>query len=179
MIASVLGPQGTKRPLEIGERWAYRERARDLGEPMIQAEVVQFPPPRTKSVRIRYIDGPFPDLMEWVPRLRLLVPWDEAADLLRDENRLASVRAAARRPADPRELEAANEVVYAHLCSALQTALVGGKHAYFPVPEKFAKFAKLAKFARFAIFDTFDPFRCHSPVGLKAISRYRCVGATA
>jgi len=72
----------------VGQRFAYRKRARALGEPVQPVEVIKEGPPRSRKVRIRYLDGEYEGLEEWVPKTRLLVPWDEAQAFCEDERRL-------------------------------------------------------------------------------------------
>ena len=62
----------------IGRSFAYRERAKALGEPVQPVEVVKEGPSRFQKVRIRYLDGELEGLEEWVPKLRLLVPWEDS-----------------------------------------------------------------------------------------------------
>lgn len=81
--------------MEIGETWAYRERAHTPGWPVLPVEILQFGPPRSKKVRVRYLTGEYPGLDQWVPQVRLRVPWDEAEAWLRDEQLYAAARAAA------------------------------------------------------------------------------------
>ncbi|MGC4107025.1 MAG: hypothetical protein QM753_11865 [Thermomicrobiales bacterium] len=74
-----------KRQPEIGEQWAYRVK-RTLGEPAQRVEVVQFGPPSSKNkMRIRFLDGDFAGLDEWVPKTRLILPWEEHDAWWQDE----------------------------------------------------------------------------------------------
>jgi polyhydroxyalkanoate synthesis regulator phasin len=50
-------------------------------------EVVRKGPPRSNKVRVRWLDGEYEGLEEWVPQLRLVAPWEEAKALLEDERR--------------------------------------------------------------------------------------------
>lgn len=54
---------------------------------MRPVEVVRKGPPRSNKVRIRWLDGEYEGLEEWVPQLRLVAPWEEAEALLEDERR--------------------------------------------------------------------------------------------
>ncbi len=79
---------------EVGNRFAYRERAHTPGEPVRPVEMVKEGPPRSQKVRIRWLSGEYEGLEEWVPKVRLIAPWDEAEALLEDERRmLAAVEA--------------------------------------------------------------------------------------
>jgi hypothetical protein len=51
-------------------------------------ELVKEGPPRSQKVKVRWLDGDYEDLEEWVPRVRLVVPWDEKEALLEDERRM-------------------------------------------------------------------------------------------
>jgi hypothetical protein len=77
----------------VGEHWGYREKARTLGQPLRPVEVLQLGPPRSRKVRVRWLDGEYEGLDQWVPGVRLVVPWEEAADLVRDEDQLLGLRA--------------------------------------------------------------------------------------
>jgi hypothetical protein len=72
---------------DVGRRFAYRERAFTPGEPVRPVEMVRKGPPRSNKVRIRWLEGEYEGLEEWVPQLRLVAPWDEADALLEDERR--------------------------------------------------------------------------------------------
>jgi hypothetical protein len=39
-------------------------------------------------VKVRWLDGEYEGFEEWVPRVRLVVPWDEKEALLEDERRM-------------------------------------------------------------------------------------------
>ena len=71
----------------VGQRFAYRERARTPGDPVRPVEVVKEGPSRSQKVKVRRLDGEYEGLEEWVPEVRLVVPWDEAEALLEDERR--------------------------------------------------------------------------------------------
>ena len=42
-------------------------------------------PPRSNKVKVRRLDGEYEGLEEWVPKVRLVVPWEEVEALLEDE----------------------------------------------------------------------------------------------
>src|SRR5581483_4391071 len=71
--------------------WAYRERAYDIDCPIRKAELLQFSPKQRMKVRVRWLDGEFTGLDEWVPRVRLRFPWDERDEWLREERALDAV----------------------------------------------------------------------------------------
>lgn len=73
---------------DVGRRFAYRERARSPGEPVRPVEVVKEGPPRSNKVKVRRLDGEYEGLEEWIPKVRLVVPWEEAEALLEDERRM-------------------------------------------------------------------------------------------
>lgn len=78
----------------VGKRFAYRKQVRAFGKPVQPVEVVREGPPRSARVRIRYLDGEYEGLEEWVPKARLLVPWDEAKEFCEDERRLLAAQGA-------------------------------------------------------------------------------------
>lgn len=100
--------------MNVGERWAYREKAHTHGHPVLQVEILQFGPPRRHKVRVRFIDGEYPGLDMWVPQVRLRVPWSEAEALLRDERSLIAAWEASDISRESLEYRAASEVFYAY-----------------------------------------------------------------
>jgi hypothetical protein len=52
----------------IGQRFAYRERMRAYGEPMRPVEMTNERLPRSNKVRVRWLDGEYEGLEEWVPK---------------------------------------------------------------------------------------------------------------
>jgi hypothetical protein len=73
---------------DAGRRFAYRERARSPGEPVRPVEGVKEGPPRSNKVKVRRLDGEYEGLEEWVPKVRLVAPWEEVEALLKDESRM-------------------------------------------------------------------------------------------
>ncbi len=95
----------------VGRRFAYRERVRGYGEPVRPVEVTREGPPRSNKVRVRWGDGEYEGLEEWVPKIRLLAPWEEAGALLEDERRmLRAVEASEEEAIDEVKREAVGEV---------------------------------------------------------------------
>jgi hypothetical protein len=72
----------------VGKLFAYREHVRAYGEPVRPVEVTREGPPRSNKARVRWLDGEFEGLEEWVLKIRLLAPWEEAEALLEDERRM-------------------------------------------------------------------------------------------
>ena len=66
-----------------GARFACRSPAKAFGEPVREVEVVRRGPHRSISVRVRWLDGEYAGLEEWVPTLRLLAPSEEVDGFLR------------------------------------------------------------------------------------------------
>lgn len=73
---------------EEGQRFAYRERAHTTGDPVRPVELVKEGPPRSQKVKVRWLDGEYEGLGEWVPKVRIVFPWDEKEALLDDERRM-------------------------------------------------------------------------------------------
>jgi hypothetical protein len=95
----------------VGKRFAYRDRIRAYGEPVRPVEVTREGPPRSNKARVRWLDGEYEGLEEWVPKIRLLAPWDEAEALLEDERRmLAAVEASGEDARDEVTWDAADKV---------------------------------------------------------------------
>jgi len=96
---------------DVGKRFTYRERAFTPREPVRPVEVVRKGPPRSNKVRVRWLDGEYEGLEEWVPQLRLVAPWEEAEGFLEDERRmLAAVEVSKYDASDKVTWEAADEV---------------------------------------------------------------------
>src|SRR5215208_4610154 len=66
---------------------------------------------RCQKAKVRWLDGEYEGLEEWVPKIRLLEPWEEAEALLEDERRmLAAVAASEEDGSDEVEWEAVEKV---------------------------------------------------------------------
>jgi hypothetical protein len=97
-------------PYEVGEQWAYRERPRTMGGPVTSVEVLQHGPPRSRKVRVRWLDGEFAGLDEWVSGARLIARWDGIEPLLEDERCDLELEAAQPDPFDQNVAAAIQEV---------------------------------------------------------------------
>jgi len=84
--------------MQVGEKWAYREKAYTPGWPVQAVEILQFGPPRSKKVRIKFVDGKYPGLDQWVPQVRLRVLWDDVDAWLRDERLFSEACQASQEP---------------------------------------------------------------------------------
>lgn len=73
---------------DVGRHFAYRERARSPGEPVRPVEVVKEGPSRSNKAKVRWLNGEYEGLEEWIPKVRLVAPWEEAEALLEDERRM-------------------------------------------------------------------------------------------
>lgn len=100
--------------MQISDVWAYRERISDMSCPLIPAEIVQFGPPRSHKVRVRWQGGDYPGLDAWVPKVRLAVPWAEVEAWLRDERLYNVAREKSMDAVDSIEHKAALMVVLVH-----------------------------------------------------------------
>lgn len=100
--------------IDVGEFWSYRERAHDLDCPVVKAEIVQLGPQRANKVRVRMHGGEYPGLDFWVPKVRLMVPWDETEAWLRDERALEEASQASRGASETLECQAADIVFAAY-----------------------------------------------------------------
>jgi hypothetical protein len=94
----------------VGNRFAYRERVRAYGEPVRPVEVTREGPPRSNKARVRWLDGEYEGLEEWVPKIRLLAPWKEAEDFLEDERRMLAAVEVSEDACDEVTWKAADEV---------------------------------------------------------------------
>src|SRR3990172_7966208 len=100
--------------MQIGDVWAYRERISDMSCPLIPAEIVQFGPPKSHKVRVRWQGGDYPGLDAWVPKVRLPVPWADAEAWLRDERLYDAACTASSGAVDTIEHKAALVAVVVH-----------------------------------------------------------------
>jgi hypothetical protein len=50
--------------------------------------VVKEGSPRPQKVQIRWLDGEYEGMEEWVPQIQLVAPWEQAEALLEDERRM-------------------------------------------------------------------------------------------
>lgn len=101
---------GVRKMSTIGRRFAYRERVREYGQEIRPVEVTKEGPPSSNKARVRWLDGEYEGLEEWVPKVRLLAPWGEAEALLEDERRLLAALEASRDAYDEAICEAASEI---------------------------------------------------------------------
>jgi hypothetical protein len=78
---------------EVGDRCGYRAKKT---ESLVEVELLKIGQaqrnPQTLRVFIRWIDDEFEGHEQWVPALRLKVPWTDAAALMERERRWASLR---------------------------------------------------------------------------------------
>ncbi len=98
--------------MQIGDIWAYREKAHTEGHPVLPAEILQFGPPR--SNKVRFLGGEYPGLDAWVPKMRLRVPWGRAEAWLRDERLLRAARELSLDALGTAGHEAARTALYAY-----------------------------------------------------------------
>lgn len=70
---------------EVGKQYAYREPPFRLGDRGRPAEVTRLGPPKSQKVRVRWLDGEYEGLEEWVLQRRLAATLDEIDALVADE----------------------------------------------------------------------------------------------
>lgn len=81
-----------ERPMEVGQRWAYRARRAD---PLVAVEVVRIGSKRPARVLVHFVADAFEGREEWVPPARLKVPWSEVAVFVAWQARWEAVAGAA------------------------------------------------------------------------------------
>jgi hypothetical protein len=101
-----------KKDFVAGRRFAYRERARSSGTPVRPVEFVKNGPPLSNKAQIRWLDGEYEGLEEWIPAVRLVVPWEEAEAFLQDERREMEALEASEGALSRAEWEAVVEVIF-------------------------------------------------------------------
>lgn len=78
----------------VGQKWGYRAPPVRWGDALRPVEIVKEGPARSNKVRIRWLDGEYEGLEQWVLKRRLEVRWDEADEFLDEERRtLAAIQA--------------------------------------------------------------------------------------
>jgi len=113
----------------VGRRFAYRERVRAYGEAVRPVEMTKEGPPRSQKARVRWLDGEYEGLEEWVPKIRLLAPWEEAEALLEGERRMLEAVEVSEEAADEVTWEAASEVfgILSRLSDPSEEVILGYK----------------------------------------------------
>ena len=74
--------------MEEGRYFVYREKAHTPGDSVRPCELVKEGPPRSQKTKVRWLDGEYEGFEEWVPKVRLVVLWEEKEALPEDERRM-------------------------------------------------------------------------------------------
>lgn len=164
----------------VGKRFAYRERARTLGEALHPVEVVKEGPPRSNRVRIRWLDGEYEGLEVWVPKVRLIVTWEERERFLDDERRLIAAIDACGDIADTTGWEGVQEVYFALPGDAdISLGATGVEHSLLvindferAIPQLGLRSADLLAEPH-AYVDRFGTYRAPFPVAAR-VARFCC-----
>jgi|HubBroStandDraft_1064217.scaffolds.fasta_scaffold91012_2 hypothetical protein len=93
--------------VQVGEEWAYREKARN---PAVRVEVVRVGTSRPPRVRVRFLGEEFEGREDWIPPNRLKVLWSDATAWQARENRWDAVREASNHVEDTPEYWAVSAV---------------------------------------------------------------------
>ena len=104
-----------KDEFRAGELWAYRKNT-SLGHPAERVELLLLAPRgRPRKVKVRYVEGEFEGLEEFVPAPQLRCPWHEWKKVERDERREAGLMdsVSVHDPLERVVVDAANEVLHA------------------------------------------------------------------
>ena len=113
--------------LTVGKLYAFREK-RQPGVPFLKVKLLAKVG-RGGKVQVRFEDGPFPGLEEYVHTRQLVVPWGERQAFIRDEERLEQIKKAAAAYGD----KARNDAVEAILESTGESsAWLSGKGLSMP-----------------------------------------------
>lgn len=75
--------------LTVGEQWAYRAKRT---EPLACVEVMRLGTGRPQRVQIKFVNDEFEGREEWVPPVRLKVPWVDADSWRENEKRWEDLR---------------------------------------------------------------------------------------
>lgn len=99
--------------IEVGKRYGYRKQRYAIGQPLRPVLVTKLGPPKSNKYRVRWLDGEYEGLEEWVRRETLLCPWEEAVPFVEDEVRLARAVDASLRAYETEEWQTVREVFWA------------------------------------------------------------------
>ena len=74
--SSDLGDVSMSNHVTTGSLWAYRV-GKTIGVSGVPVEDLQLGPETSKhKIRVKYLRGEYSGLDEWVPKSRLIVPWE-------------------------------------------------------------------------------------------------------
>ncbi|MDE0572168.1 hypothetical protein ON058_01920 [Demequina sp. B12] len=100
-----------KDELVAGHLYAYRPKEANDGRTFLK--VKHLGPARARQCRVRYMDGEWEGLEEWVPTRQVACAWGERKALLRDEERAARLADVSASIWDPVTEEAISSVMTA------------------------------------------------------------------
>jgi hypothetical protein len=94
--------------LTVGQEWAYRANAK---QPLARVRVTKLGTRKPERAKVFFVDDHFEGREEWVPPLRLRVPWEQAGQWQAREDKFAAVEAASSSSYDTPEYWAASRVL--------------------------------------------------------------------
>ncbi len=97
----------------VGEQYGYREHAHTYGDPISRVDAVKLGPSKSRPVKVLWVDSENEGLEKWIPRIRLIVPWDKVEAFLHDKRRLLAAWGASGEVRETNEWEAVEEVLFA------------------------------------------------------------------
>lgn len=98
--------------VEPGKHYGYRKQRYAIGKPLRPVLVTKLGPPKSYKCRVRWLDGEYEGLDEWVRTDTLLCPWESADAFIEDEVRLARVVEASAHAYKTTEWLAVREVLW-------------------------------------------------------------------
>jgi hypothetical protein len=105
--------------LTVGKLYAFREK-RQPGVPLLKVKLLAKVG-RGGKVQVRFEDGPFPGLEEYIHTRQLVVPWGERQAFLKDEVRLERIKEASAAYSDKAKGDAV-EAIFEILARAFAAA---------------------------------------------------------
>jgi len=99
-------------PIEVGEKYGYRKKRYDIGQPLRPVLVTKIGPPKSSKFRIRWLEGEYEGLEEWVRRDVLLCPWEKADAFVTEEVQRSQAVAVSQHAYKTDEWIAVREVFY-------------------------------------------------------------------
>ncbi|WP_030845698.1 hypothetical protein [Streptomyces sp. NRRL F-4474] len=97
--------------MEIGERWTYRAKPKELGGALRQVEIVRVGASGRSGIHVRFLDGDEAGLQEWVSAGCLVALWADVDAFRADDAAELALTEASREVRGSAEFEAARMIL--------------------------------------------------------------------
>ncbi|WP_240802011.1 hypothetical protein [Streptomyces sp. A1136] len=97
--------------MEIGERWAYRAKPKELGGALRQVEIVRVGASGRSGIHVRFLDGDEAGLQEWVSAGCLVALWADVDVFRAHDTAELALTEASREVRGSAEFEAARMIL--------------------------------------------------------------------